>query len=262
MSKKTKSKSPKKTTKKKTTKRRPHPERGNVVVQGPSSVHIFNLEFTLDLAKAAVFKDYLEKQADISFCLSLKKILEKNIPASSWIRLHENPALFRVCAPNRNPLDTSATFGAGGRCNYGMSQRCNEFPIRASYGLYASLDAQTAAIEAASGIRGGHDTVWQIKAKQARPLKLIDYDGVVSFLDSPLPMGLTRIIAETPLYADWSLQHHPKASQVVGEWLRGTLAEHADGLVFTSTKNPTGKNVFLFAASGNSLETDYSAHTT
>jgi hypothetical protein len=230
---------------------------GTVIVKGPESIHMFDLGIITDFAKATVFRNYQIRQADIEFCSSLQKLLAASKPSKSWITEFPDQKLYRVCSPHRNPLDTAGTFGAGGRCNFGMAQRCEEFPgLIATFGLYASMDERTASIEAASGIRVSNDITFEVAKKDGSALRLIDYDGVVGFLDG-LHLGLARIVAEAPYNAEWSLQKNPKPSQVMGEWLRSGLKAEADGLFFSSTKNPNGKNVLIFATSANDLEVSY-----
>jgi hypothetical protein len=232
---------------------------GTVIVTGPGSIHMFDLGIITDFAKATTFRNFQIRQADIEFCTSLQKLLAASKPSASWIIEFADQRLYRVCSPHRNPLDTAATFGAGGRCNFGMAQRCEEFPkLIASYGLYASMDARTASIEAASGISASSDITLEIIKMDRSAFRLIDYDGVVEFFEE-VHKGLARIVAEAPYNAEWSLQKNPKPSQVIGEWLRSGLKTEADGLFFSSTKNPIGKNVLIFATSANSLEASYTA---
>lgn len=231
-----------------------------VVVTGPDSVHVFDAGWTLALASAAALRDHQIRQADIQFCTSLEKILLKGPPGPSWVKKFHRPTIYRICWKGQNPLDTAATFGAGGRCNLGMAQRCKEMPsLRASYGLYASLERQTALIEVGSALKlSASEVLHEITLTSGITLKLIDYDDAVQFLESAAG-GLSRMVAETPFYSEWALQKHPKPSQIIGEWLRRGLMEQADGLVFTSTKNARGKNIFLFAEDATSLTSRFSA---
>lgn len=127
--------------------------------------------------------------------------------------------------------------------------------MKPSYGVYASLDRQTALIEAGSdgiGVRA-NDVVYEVSRAKSDSLSLIDYDEAIQFLEG-CASGLSQMVAETPYHAEWKLQKHPKPSQIVGEWLRLGLGGKADGLMFTSTKNPRGKNVLLFATSSTELD--------
>ncbi|MDQ3233413.1 MAG: RES family NAD+ phosphorylase [Pseudobdellovibrionaceae bacterium] len=257
---KAKAKTAKKTSAKKSTRSTGSDrDAGTVIVTGLGSIHMFDLGILTNFARAAAFRNYQVRQADIDFCTALQQLLAASKPSASWITRFPNQKLYRVCSPLRNPLDTAGTFGAGGRCNFGMAQRCPEFQgLKASYGLYASMDARTASIEAASGVTVSNDIIYKISKQDGSPFKLIDYDGVVAFFEG-VQTGSAQIVAEAPYYAEWSLQKNPKPSQVLGEWLRRELATDADGLFFSSTKNPAGKNVLIFAANATSLEADYTA---
>lgn len=225
-----------------------------VHVKGPASHHVFIAPAITDIASLVANRDFHQRASDITFCDSLSKILSKNPPGASWLRSMEHAAFFRICPAGRDPLDAEATFAAGGRANFGMAQKCKELPsFSPTFGLYASVDRSTAEKEVTSaGIPlGANDALFKISPPAPGKVKLIDYDAAVAFLESAA-FGISRIVAETPYYAEWALQKFPKPSQVVGEWLRKGLA--ADGLIFGSTKNPSGKNVLLFSKDASGLK--------
>ncbi len=217
-----------------------------------------------NLEKSLIFREHYIKQSDIQICVALESMLTSSAPGPSYIKDISNSRIYRITC-NSNPLDAGLTFANGGRVNVGISQCCSEMPnLRASYGVYVALEKETALAEVGStGLpfaRG--DLFYEITLQKSGVLKVIDFDSVVSFIGRSLSgVNLMAAIQDSPAAALWCLQKWPKPSQIVAEWLRVHLSSKSDGIMYRSTKNPNGYNIFLFSDGPASLKGKFNYKT-
>jgi hypothetical protein len=229
-----------------------------IVIEGPKSVMTFASAAGLKkLEETLIFRQYHQKTSDIAFCKVLETIFSKSGPPSdSFVNSENIRTLFRITT-SLDPLEAAVTLGNGGRVNIGFSQLCEEMPnVKASYGIYVAFDKATAIAEVGSaGLPfGPGDHFYEIIPKAPDKLRFIDFDAAVMFLGQMINgVSLAATVQESPAAACWGLQKWPKPSQIVAEWLRSGLAAKSDGICYSSAKNPSSKNVFLFAENASSL---------
>lgn len=220
-----------------------------VLVSSKGTAHVFDTGGVALLERLALGRAAIARASDLSLAIRLDKVLKKTNVSLEWIRLI-SCSVFRIVEGTQDPLEMKYTLGAGGRVHVGFSQIISELPhIRAIEGLYASLDKITATTEYRSGgiPHTKNSKIYELKNTNST-LRLIDFDSAVAFLATLIQdINLIATIAEIPTSAVWKYQKVPKASQIVGNWLINNLAiaHNCDGLVFSSTKNPSGKNIFI-----------------
>ena len=220
-----------------------------VLVSSKGVAHVFDSHDVSLLERLALGRTALSRASDLGLAISVDTLLKKTSASPSWIK-PSSGSVFRIVEGIQDPLEMKYTLGAGGRVNVGFSQVTSELPhIRAIEGLYGSLDKITAIAEYDSGgiPHTENSKIYELKNTNLT-LTLIDFDSAVAFLATRMQdRNLTASIAEIPTSAMWKYQKVPKASQIIGNWLINKLAKahKCDGLVFSSTKNPSGKNIFI-----------------
>lgn len=246
-------------------KKRPALHPGTLIASSRGTAYTFDDAAVLGLTQTLLLREASLKQNDIQLAASFYTSLKQVDPDASWIQTFApGTAFHRVVAKPSAPLDAGPSFAAGGRVHVGMAQVIPQMSsLRASWGLYLSLEKDTAIAEyeSAGASLGPNDLVYGVVPVSATvALRLIDFDAAVAHLDQQLPMaGASRIVAEIPYYGAWKYQKDPKLSQVIGAWLAAGLGSSADGIIFFSTKKPGGRNLFLFAADAADLNSRFTA---
>lgn len=212
--------------------------------------HVFDVEHIQLLEQLALGRVALATAADLRLGKAVESVLGKIIPDRKWIS-SELIHAYRVVEDGVDPLNSKATLGAGGRVNLGFSQLHHEFSSwRAMEGVYASLEKITAITEYLSdGLSMTKSSkTYELKAKK-KSVQLVNFDMAVAEIAKHLPdINLLAVVAEIPFAAVWKYQKHPKVSQLIGNWLSSSFKNQSisfDGIIFSSTKNPSGKNIFI-----------------
>lgn len=220
------------------------PQKNDVLIESKFGYHFFDSDGMQNHQQSILFQSFIENQGKISRSLEiLKKTKSLSFPLEYATF---NNKLFRVVPPkNTTPLNTAATFGAGGRLNIGMAQMHQDFPsLKASHGLYCSLDIKTAIKEYNSPIPAKKWQEIEIEADK-ESIKLINLDALVLALEEVLDELLYDEYQQTPFEARWALQKFPLPPQIIAEIARNQADKNTDGFYFKSTKGE-GTNCFVF----------------
>jgi RES domain-containing protein len=179
--------------------------------------------YTIEVDDALRFLEWLQNQT-----------FDLGKPTIEW----EQPA-YRIVYGDLNPLSIAGSLAAGGRFNIGGAQANHFFsqlPMEAA--LYAASSIECAQKEAGAPL--GNARFFSLHPHH--PLQLWDLHSIIC--NHLHYQDLETHVNASPLAAIWKYQKVPKLSQLLGSFLR---KKGGDGLVYPSTKEPTGTVLSFFA---------------
>lgn len=166
------------------------------------------------------------------------------------MELKKTASYYRIVSGDYNPLSTAGALACGGRFNIGAAQvipSLEEFNQQSA--LYLSCEIETAKKE--YNITGlpfsVHDKFYEIKSRSK--LVVFDLNLVLDDLDKKMTSfhrPLSEIIHDIPMVKAWKYQKNPLLSQILGSWLRMKSKNRVQGIIWSSVRNPNGKNCVLF----------------
>ncbi len=223
----------------------PKGKRKRIVVAAESAstgiVHIFDDVAGFEKQITAFKREHKYKlQPDLVNSLSFwswikNQILPVLAPSISW-----NDPVYRLIYGGFPPTSIVGSIADGGRFNVGGAQIRPEFPdVRKSGCLYAAATLKCCYAEAAGPV--GRPEEYELRPTRA--LSLWDLTQMIALLNRPEIEGLVK---SSPVEAIWGYQKVPMIPQLLAHFFR---MKGGDGLVFSSTKDPTVNNFAFFLKS-------------
>ena len=226
------------------TKRSRGAQERDVVIRAASSrtgiVHVFSsLKGLEELSRTFERKNFEQRTVDLVNAVSFWNGIKSQAALTFGPDITWTDPFYRVCWGSYDPLSIAGSLATGGRFNVGGAQVHSELPEVKMCGALYGASTLNCALAEAGPAKGA--TRYEIRLKE--PLTLWDLERVIRHFARP---SLDEMVRAAPMNAKWEMQKVPLIPQLLGHHLR---VLGGNGLVFPSTKDPSGSKVLALFVS-------------